>query len=223
MRLIDSRSYRRKLLDEALSNHAHLMRGTVVDLAGKNNRVRGKFRPPVDQITERIVVNLDPAAEPDLVADIRDTTLPDEKADCVVLTETLQHVPDPERCIQEATRILKPGGVFIGSIPFLYPVHRDPEDLMRFGPDGLRAALADFSEIDILAMGGFWGVLGLMLERKVLTVSLTPILNKLALVKMSKAGLLVGGKFLTALDRKRLYTNTANTLFTTGYFFVAKK
>ena len=42
--------------------------------------------------------------------DARDTGLPDESFDLVVLHTVLCHVPGPERAIAEANRILRPGG-----------------------------------------------------------------------------------------------------------------
>jgi SAM-dependent methyltransferase len=219
----DRRSYRRKLLDALLLSHSGMMRGVVVDLAGKNTGHRGNFRPPTDGVEQRIVVNLDPAVEPDVIADIRETGLDDGIADCVILAETLQHVPSPERCVAEAHRILKPGGVFIGSIPFLYPVHRDPLDLVRIGPDGLEHLLADFDDVNIYSMGNFFGVLGLFMERKVATVSSGRIMTALLVPKFLKASLLLAAKILTSLDRNPISRNEKTAVFTTGYFFTGIK
>jgi len=221
--LDDARSYRRKLLDTLMFRHTAMMRGVVIDLAGKNKNHRGKFRPPTDGVEQRIVVNLDPDVQPDVVADIRETGLDDGIADCVIFAETLQHVPAPERCISEAHRLLKPGGVFIGSIPFLYPVHRDPQDLIRLGPDGLEQLLADFTDVKIYSMGNFFGVLALMLERKISGVQSGSLLRIIGVPKITKILLLVTAKFLTKLDRNPVALNKESTLFTTGYFFTGIK
>ena len=219
----ERRSYRRKLLDELMFRHAEMMKGVVVDLAGKNTNHRGRFRPPTDGVEQRIVVNLDPDVKPDVLADIRDTGLDEAAADCVVLAETLQHVPAPERCIAEAHRILKPGGVVIGSIPFLYPVHRDPTDLIRLGPDGLAELLSEFSGVKIYAMGSFFGVLGLMLERKISSVRTPSILAAIGFAKLIKVSLMITAKILTSLDRNAIALNNESTQFTTGYFFTGIK
>jgi SAM-dependent methyltransferase len=218
-----SLSYRRKLLDRLLFNHAELMRGVVVDLAGKNVNHRGNFRPPTTGVERRIVVNLDENVKPDIIADIRETGLDDSLADCVILAETLQHVPFPERCVAEAHRLLKPGGVFIGSIPFLYPVHKDPEDLIRLGPDGLKNLLAEFDEVKIYSMGNFFGVQALMLERKITTVRTGSLLGAIGVTKTAKLLMLLSSKFLTVLDRNPVALNKESTLFTTGYFFTGIK
>ena len=199
------------------------MRGVVIDLAGKNKNHRGNFRPPTDGVVRRIVVNLDPSVEPDVVADIRETGLDGGIADCVILAETLQHVPGPELCVAEAHRLLKSGGVFIGSIPFLYPVHRDPVDLVRIGPDGLQQLLGDFGEVKIYSMGNFFGVLGLLLERKVATIHQGRFLTAIGVPKITKAALMVTGGALTYFDRDAISINKQSTLFTTGYFFTCVK
>jgi SAM-dependent methyltransferase len=199
------------------------MKGVIVDLAGKNTNYRGKFRPPTDGVGRRIVVNLDPAVDPDVVADIRETGLDDGIADCVILAETLQHVPGPERCVAEARRLLKPGGVFIGSIPFLYPVHRDPVDLVRIGPDGLEQLLSDFDEVKIYSMGNFFGVLSLFLERKIPSVSVGPLSSALGVQKVLRAMLMLSSRALIYLDRNPISLNKRSTLYTTGYFFTGIK
>jgi len=199
------------------------MRGVIIDLAGKNINHRGNFRPPTTGVEKRIVVNLDPDVQPDVVADIRETGLGDGIADCVIFAETLQHVPAPERCITEAHRLLKPGGVFIGSIPFLYPVHRDPVDLVRIGPDGLEQLLSEFDDVKIYSMGNFFGVIGLMIERKIGTVRTGSLLGAFGVSKLIKASMMFAAKILTSFDRDAIALNQDSTLFTTGYFFTGIK
>ena len=206
-----------------MAENSNLMTGVVVDLAGKNTKHRGNFRPPTEGVEQRIVVNLDPSVEPDVMADIRETGLDDGIADCVIIAETLQHVPGPERCVAEAHRLLKPGGVFIGSIPFLYPVHRDPVDLVRIGPDGLEQLLEDFDDVQIYSMGNFFGVLGLLLERKIPGVSVGPKSTALGVTKLFRAILKLSSRILISLERNPISLNKETTLFTTGYFFTGIK
>jgi len=46
--------------------------------------------------------------------------LADASVDAVVSFETLEHLPNPDRLLQEFSRVLKPGGLFIGSVPNLW-------------------------------------------------------------------------------------------------------
>lgn len=46
--------------------------------------------------------------------------IPDNSVDCVTCFETLEHLENPFHVVREVHRILKPGGIFIGSIPNPY-------------------------------------------------------------------------------------------------------
>ena len=54
-------------------------------------------------------------------ADVSDLGfLQDASVDLVVSFETLEHLPNPDRALREFARVLKPGGMFIGSVPNLW-------------------------------------------------------------------------------------------------------
>jgi SAM-dependent methyltransferase len=57
--------------------------------------------------------------------------------DTVLCTEVLEHTKKPFQVINEVTRVLKPGGTLILSVPFIYPLHEAPNDYWRFTPHGL--------------------------------------------------------------------------------------
>ena len=68
--------------------------------------------------------------------------------DFLLLFHVLEHLPDPNRCLEEAFRILKPGGSLIGAVPFMHRVHPDPDDYFRYTGSALtmlaeRAGFAD--------------------------------------------------------------------------------
>ena len=159
-------TYRRFLLDSALTSLSDRMRGVVVDLGGKRKKIRGSFIPPTNGITRWITVNIEPEACPDILADITSLPLPDSSANIALMCETLEHVQDPIKALKEANRILMPGGILIGSVPFLYPVHADPSDYRRWTADGLELALSEtgFEQIQVLGMGGSLGTIMLVIE-----------------------------------------------------------
>lgn len=43
--------------------------------------------------------------------------LPDEMADVVTMLAVLEHIPKPQRIVNEAYRILRPGGLFLVTVP----------------------------------------------------------------------------------------------------------
>jgi SAM-dependent methyltransferase len=50
-----------------------------------------------------------------VLADMRELPFPDGSFDCVVACAVLYHVPDPERAIAEAARVLDAGGLFLAT------------------------------------------------------------------------------------------------------------
>jgi SAM-dependent methyltransferase len=65
-----------------------------------------------------------------------------------LLVSVLPHLEQPQKAIDEAYRVLKPGGVFYVSAPFLNPFQKDPIDLVRFTCDGVAKLCARFERID---------------------------------------------------------------------------
>lgn len=211
-------TYRRYLLDRALEGTVPLMRGTVVDIGGKRARKRGDFRPPEAQAHRWIYVNLARETAPDIVADAGALPLRDGSADCVICTEVLEHLPDPAACVAEGHRLLRPGGTFIASVPFLYPVHADPHDYQRFTAEGLRHLFAGFTSLSVETMGGFPGVLGLLLE---LGLTCRPVDGFPA--RISRRVGLLAARVLCRWDIARSAGKRGPLDFTTGYFVTCVK
>jgi SAM-dependent methyltransferase len=73
----------------------------------------------------------------DLVADI---TLPiklDKEYDYAFCMEVLEHIPEPDKVLQNIYNNLKTGGTFIYSVPFCFRLHAD-DDYWRFTINGAR-------------------------------------------------------------------------------------
>lgn len=80
----------------------------------------------------------------------------DEEFDSVLLSDVLEHIPNPWQLIGEIRRILKPGGVLMMNVPFIYPLHEEPFDYYRYTEHALRrlASEAGMSVVHLESMGG---------------------------------------------------------------------
>ena len=152
-------SRRRRLLDERLFSIP--WSGKVLDIGGRKGIYRGTFRPPFERVETWEYVNINPDANPDYLASADALPLPDESIDTVLFSEVLEHLPYPERALNEAARVLKSGGHCYLMTPFLFPLHGDPGDYQRWLPDKYRLVLAEagFHNIALEPMGGLFSVL----------------------------------------------------------------
>jgi len=89
-------------------------------------------------------VNLDIVCAPgvDVVADVQQLPFASDVFARVECDAVLEHVPHPERAMQELTRVLAPGGFLHLVAPFCHPMHEHPKDYHRFTPDGLKVLAA---------------------------------------------------------------------------------
>jgi SAM-dependent methyltransferase len=77
---------------------------------------------PVMRLTGMSYLGLDVAgAEPDVLGSAEALPIADESIDTVFTLAVLPHVPRPWLAATEIARVLKPGGVFVGTAQFLEP------------------------------------------------------------------------------------------------------
>ena len=119
--------------------------GTFADIGCGKAPMLGLYEPRVDQ-----VVTMDwpgsyhQGESINVSADLSDgLPLASSSVDSALLSDVLEHLYDPAECLREVARILQPGGVLIGSVPFLYGLHEEPHDYARYTSHFLRRALGD--------------------------------------------------------------------------------
>ena len=157
-------TYRRNLLDFYLNVFSKEMCGLVMDLGGKRDNKRGSFKPPEYQARAWWYINLDLDTHPNIFSDVARVPIKSQAVDCIVCTEVLEHLSHPQFCVDEIYRLLRNDGIAFVSTPFFYPIHADPFDFQRFTEDGLRLLFKEFKSVEVFRMGGYAGVLGLLLE-----------------------------------------------------------
>jgi len=160
-------------------------------------------------------LDIDSARQPDIIASIEDIpAIESASLDVVVVMEVLEHVQRPLQAVSEIERVLKPGGIVIGSTPFMLGIHDQPFDFYRYTLHGLTWMFRDFRCLSIRERNGYFSALSVLILRRfaigsarqrLIALCLSPLLVPLALV------LELLDKLLPSLDA------------TTGYFFIFRK
>ncbi len=65
----------------------------------------------------------------------------DNSFDSVLCSQVLEHVFTPDAFLQELTRVLRPGGTLLVTIPFAWDEHEQPFDFARYSSFGIRHLL----------------------------------------------------------------------------------
>jgi len=71
------------------------------------------------------------------------TTFPfqDNEFDSVITNEVFEHVFNPDNFLREIYRVLKPGGILLITVPFVWDEHEQPFDYARYSSFGLKHLL----------------------------------------------------------------------------------
>ena len=80
----------------------------------------------------------------------------DVSFDTIILSDVLEHIPQPELLWTEMARLLAPGGKLLMNVPFYYWLHEQPHDYYRYTEFGLRrfVDLAGLRLLELKSLGG---------------------------------------------------------------------
>lgn len=83
--------------------------------------------------------------------------------DTVLGLSMLTYLPEPGRMIDEAHRVLRPGGTLILEFTQMVPLHDEPWDFFRFTRFGAKYLLerSGFEVVEVVPIGGLWARVGL--------------------------------------------------------------
>jgi len=89
-----------------------------------------------------------------LICDAHDLPFKNESFDGVIVQAVLEHVVDPNLCVEEIHRVLKKAGLVYAETPFMQQVHSGKYDFTRFTHLGHRRLFRKFEQIESGAVCG---------------------------------------------------------------------
>jgi SAM-dependent methyltransferase len=165
----------------ALARVLPTLRGRVLDVGCGCKPYRALFHPSVTAYLGVDQRGVHPS--PDLIADAHALPFADGAFDAVVSFQVFEHLAAPARALGECTRVLRPGGDLVVTVPGVWPAHEIPHDYWRFTRYGLESLARDagLTIVELTPLGALWSTLGQMacleLNRFLLGRALVPLIN----------------------------------------------
>jgi glycosyltransferase involved in cell wall biosynthesis/SAM-dependent methyltransferase len=166
--------WQRKSILEAMQRNVPFLEGRFLDVGCGIMPYKDLLMQSPSRIQEYIGLDIETeiySAEVDLRWDGQTIPLEDASVDSAMATEVLEHCPEPLVVLKEIRRVLKPGGAFFFTVPYIWPLHDAPWDFYRYTPFALKKLLAEagFEDVEIRALSGWDAslaqMMGLWLKR----------------------------------------------------------
>lgn len=137
--------------------------------------------------------------------------------DTIILSDVLEHIPEPQQLWQEMARVLSAQGRILMNVPFFYWLHEQPHDYYRYTAHALErfATLAGLKIAHLSALGGAPEVLADILAKNLVHVPL--IGRPLAAVTQAATR-----SFVDTAPGRRISARTSQQ-FPLAYALVAEK
>ncbi len=186
--------------------------GAILDIGGSK---RSGYHELIKGNHIITTVNINPEHECDLVFDIQEKfPLEDEKYDSIISLNVFEHIYNFHNAFSESSRVLKTGGKFIISTPFMFNIHGSPDDYFRYTKSALVRILKEngFADIEIKELG--FGLFSLLFQTigGVIPGDFLKRIIKKAFISIDLFLLLVIPRYQKIIDRIPL-----------GYFVIARK
>lgn len=141
----------------------------------------------------------------------------DGQFDTIVLSDVLEHIPQPDRLWMEMFRILSTGGKVIMNVPFYYWLHECPHDYYRYAEFALRRFVENsgLKLVQLQSIGGAPEIMADIFAKNV--VRLPGIGHPLAMISQWLTRCFISTRIGSKVSRATSYN------FPLGYFLVAEK
>lgn len=116
-------------------------------------------------------IDSDPGRKPDAVMDMQHLSIADGSVDCIFCMFVLEHIKNPFKAVHEAGRVLKKGGIIVGSVPHALPIHDAPHDYWRFTRYGVANLFEGFRSLKISESNTYLEAIYVLLLRLFVTGS----------------------------------------------------
>lgn len=143
-------------LDTFVQRHASVLR--TLDIGAQNGPYAAHF-------PHRIALDVQRGLGVQIIGDAQQLGIRDASFEVVLCTEVLEHLPEPQRAIDEMFRVLEPGGELLLTTRFLFPLHDTPHDYFRYTKYGLRHLLRRFEIVELREETDSVGALAVLLQR----------------------------------------------------------
>jgi len=140
-----------------------------------------------------------------------------EEFDTIILSDVLEHIPEPENLWKEMSRILSIGGKIIMNVPFYYFLHGKPHDFYRYTEFALRRFVEN-SGLRLIQLEPIGGTPEILADIFAKHFSVIPLLGKGIAIAIQY----ITGLFVKTTLGKRISEKTSHS-FPYGYFLIAEK
>lgn len=155
--ILKRRTIFRTLYNAKIAEQKITLKGRVLDLASGSNPRPDYVENLVDPSASYYKSDYKSGPRVDFIVDLqKDFPFRSEEWDAVLLFNGLMFIREIHRPIDEVFRVLKQGGMFIGTVNSILWHTPEPDDFWRFGRDGIIDVLqgAGFASIQVIPFGG---------------------------------------------------------------------
>jgi SAM-dependent methyltransferase len=138
-----------------LRPHVAKLQGRLLDVGCGDRPYELWVQRGREGVTSYVGIDIHQGPRVDIVIEPdRSWPIDDTSVDCILFNQVLEHVASPHQVLAELARLLRPGGVLLATIPFIYPAHGLPHDYGRFTINGIQRMFEqDYEVLEIVPLG----------------------------------------------------------------------